>query len=151
MRANSKNRGGALENRGKGLCRGIGTKDTGSKTISVGTLNIVDRKGNGLELACNQLSGCNMDICILTETKLNDKHTTKSSGYNIISAKSKNIHQGGISIVNKTDNNNNWHLEGTKVFGQNVTKSTLVHNDQRTTIIGAYLPPSKISKLLWTT
>ena len=55
-----------------------GTKFTG---ITIGTLNIVDGRGNRLEMACHKLSRHNVDIAVIKETKLNGYHTVSSYGY----------------------------------------------------------------------
>ena len=110
--------------------------------LCIGTLNIVDGHGNRLELACGTLSKLGVDIAILTETKITDgKHTCLSFGYDIFATKAKSIHQGGVALLAR--NSMYWHLEGIVKYGPNVIKSTLVHDKLRTTIVGAYIPPSK--------
>ena len=36
-----------------------------------------------------------------------------------------------------------WGLESTRIFGENVIKTTLVCGRRRTILIGAYIPPSE--------
>ena len=123
----------SLEQKGGKQCdRSVG--------IHIGTLNILDGRGNRLEMACRTLQRHGVDIALLTETKLNGRHTGMSYGYEIMSTKCSNQHQGGVALI--AQSNQHWHLEGFERFGSNVVKSTLVHDDRRTTIIGAYLPPS---------
>ena len=111
------------------------------KSITIGTLNIVDGRGNRLELACNRLNRIGVDICVLTETKLNGFHTTATYGYSIVATKCENSHQGGVALLHRA--NEDWHIENERTFGPNVVKATLVHEDRRTTIIGIYVPPSE--------
>ena len=67
--------------------------------ITISTWNIVDGRGNRLELACERLQQLEIDIPILTETKLCGRHTIRSYGYNIIATKCANQNQGGVAIV----------------------------------------------------
>ena len=83
-----------------------GTKFTG---ITIGTLNIVDGRGNRLEMACHELSRHNVDIAVITETKLNGYHTVSSYVYSIVATKTTNQHQGGVAITFRQ--NRNWHME----------------------------------------
>jgi hypothetical protein len=118
-------------------------KETEGKetNIAIGTLNIVDGRGNRLEMACNRLARIGVDIAIITETKLNGHHTTSAYGYTIVATKCENQHQGGVALAYRTDQD--WHIENEKAFGPNVLKATLVHEDRRTPIIGVYFPPSE--------
>ena len=67
-------------------------KKIASEEISIGTLNLIDGRGNRLELACRELEEHNVDVCIVTETKLNGYHTINLYGYNITAAKCDNVH-----------------------------------------------------------
>ena len=69
------------------------------------------------------------------------KHTTKAYGYDVIASKCANQHQGGVAFLLRTSQS--WHMESVRTFGNNVIRGTLVHNDRRTTIVGAYISPSK--------
>ena len=115
---------------------------TKNKKISliIGTLNIISVRGNRLELACSTLQKKNVDIAILTETKLNGFHTVNSFGYQIWASKCNNINQGGIALVHKESDN--WHLEGIKMINQNILQGTLIFGNKRFNIIGTYSPPS---------
>ena len=55
--------------------------------IRVGTLNIVSGRGNRLEMACRKLGRYEIDVCILTETKLSGYHTVESGDFKIIATK----------------------------------------------------------------
>jgi hypothetical protein len=109
--------------------------------ITIGTLNLVDGRGNRLELACKAILRHGVDLCIATETKLNGFHTSAAYGYNIVATKCTNQHQGGVAILYRK--NRNWHVESEQAFGPNVIRATLVHEGKRTTIVGAYIPPSE--------
>lgn len=118
-------------------------KETEEKetNITIGTWNIVDGRGNRLELACNRLKRIGVDIAIITETKLNGYHSTSAYGYSIVATKCENQHQGGVALLYRPSQD--WHIENERAFGPNVMKATLVHEDRRTTIIGVYFPPSE--------
>ena len=111
--------------------------------ITISTWNIVDGRSNRLELACNRLHRHNIDIALLTETKLNGKHTANAYGYSIVSTKCSNPHQGGVTLAYRPSQF--WHIESPVTFGDNVLRCTLVHSGKRHTIIGVYIPPSEES------
>ena len=64
-----------------------GDKQEKPSGINIGTLNIVDGRGNKLELACKTLRRLGLDIVVLTETKLNGYHTVSSYGFSIVATK----------------------------------------------------------------
>ena len=109
--------------------------------ITIGTLNLLDGRGNRLELACKELSNHGVDICITTEIKLKGFHTVKSYGYSITATKCKNVWQWGVAIIYRKGGN--WHIEGKRSFGQNVIRADLIHGAKRTIILGVYIPSSE--------
>ena len=117
-------------------------RSTQFKGIHVGTLNIVDGRQNRLKLACHELRRHGVDIAIITETKLNGYHTVLSYGYSIVARRIANEHQGGVALAVRESGN--WHVESSCTFGENIVRSILVHDERRTTIIGIYIPPSKM-------
>ena len=112
-----------------------------TKSINIGTFNIIDGRANRIEMACWHLDRHNVDICFLTETKLNGHHTTSTYGYDVVATKCKNPHQGGVALVHRKDRE--WHLEDTRTLGDNIIKTTLVNSEGRTTLVGIYIPPSE--------
>lgn len=131
-----------LENLLNGEIVGKNTfKENIQSTIKLSTLNIVDGRNNRLELACKTLKDNDVDIAVLTETKLEEKHTYTSYGYNISATKCTKINQGGVAIAVR--NYKYWHLKGIKYFGSNVIKATLVYGNKRVVIIGIYITPSE--------
>ena len=108
--------------------------------INIGTINIIDGRQGRLEMICHTLKRYEIDIGVLTETKLNGFHTVSSYGYNIMASKGSNGHQGGVAII--TRKSKYWHTEGFQSYGPNVVKCTIVHEHRRTTLIGVYIPPS---------
>ena len=83
--------------------------------INIGTFNIIDGRSNRLEMACWSLDRHNVDICFLTETKLNGLHTSATYGYDVVATKCRNPHQGGVALVSRKSSN--WHLEDTRAIG----------------------------------
>ena len=49
-----------------------------TKSINIGTFNIIDGRANRVKMACWHLDRHNVDICFLTETKLDGHHTTST-------------------------------------------------------------------------
>ena len=111
--------------------------------LNVSTINIIDGRQGRLEMICKTLQRHEIDIGVLTETKLNGIHTINSYGYSIMASKGSNGHQGGVAFVVRE--NKHWHVEGFKTYGANVIKCTLVHHDKRTILIGIYIPPSDVT------
>ena len=100
-----------LENMLKGEIVGKNTsKVKVESTIKLSTLNIIDGRGNRLELACKTLKDNDVDIGILIETKLNGKHTVSSYGYNIAATYCTSKNKGGVAIAVREYKY--WHLEG---------------------------------------
>jgi hypothetical protein len=104
-------------------------------------LNIIDGRNNRLEMALKALSKLNIDLAILTETKLGDIHTRQSSGYEVWCAPVINTHQGGVALVHKRSSR--WHFEDIKTFGPNIIRGKLIGCDRPLFIIGGYIPPSE--------
>ena len=109
--------------------------------ITISTWNVVDGRSSRLEMACNKLQRLNIDIALLTETKLNGYHTVHSYDYDIVATKCTNQHQGGVALLYRK--NSNWHIKSPQTFGSNIIKCTLVHAEERTVIVGMYIPPSE--------
>ena len=112
------------------------------KNLHVGTINIIDGRQGRLEMICHTLNRHEIDIGVLTETKLNGYHTMSAYGYTVMASKGSTGHQGGVAFVVRESQH--WHIEGFKMFGPNVIKCTIVHNNTRTTLIGIYIPPSEV-------
>lgn len=118
------------------------TDHSKSTVLNICTYNIQHGGNARLEAAMRAIRQMNMDLGILTETKLVEGlHTTNCEGYEIISTKAKSQHQGGVALFCQTSKE--WHLEGTQTFGPNVIKTILVSGRKRWTIVGAYIPPSE--------
>ena len=111
------------------------------KNINIGTLNIIDGRSNRLELASWNLERHNVDICFLTETKLNGYHTSSTYGYDVVATKCSNPHQGGVALLYRKSKE--WHLEDTKTIGDNIIRTTLVSSAGRIILVGVYRPPSE--------
>ena len=124
--------------------RSSGTRPTQipTQTFNIGTLNIVDGRNNRLEMALKAISDLNIDLAILTETKLGEVHTRLASGYDVWCAPVKdNLNQGGVALVHRRSSR--WHLEDIKTFGSNIIRGKLIGGDRPLFIIGGYIPPSE--------
>jgi hypothetical protein len=72
------------------------TKNT-KKSIKIGTFNMMSGANSRLALAMKAMRSMNVDIGILTETKLTDDfHPMKSNGYDIITTQATSRQQGGL-------------------------------------------------------
>jgi exonuclease III len=92
-------------------------------------------------LRCMRLMG--IDLGVFTETKLVDgTYTREAEGYEVVATEAKSNHQGGVALFYRKTAEN-WVIEGTRPFGPNVIRTTLVSGKKRWVIIGAYIPPSE--------
>ncbi len=115
---------------------------TSKNEINICTFNIISGGNARLESAMRMMNQMNVDLGILTETKLVDGyHTRRTSGYDIITTEAKSQHIGGVALFYRI--NKNWHIEGTKAYGPNVIGAELVSGKKRWKLIGAYIPPSE--------
>ena len=119
-------------------------KEPKHEYIRVGTLNIVSGRGNRLEMACRKLGRYEIDVCILTETKLSGYHMVKSGDFMIIATKVTNKSKGGAAMLYRKSEH--FHIESLKCYGENIVKATIVHGRQWTVILGIYIPPSELDK-----
>lgn len=83
----------------------------------------------------------NMDIAILTETKLPMYHTTNCEGYNITVSEAVSNSKGGVALC--VQRSRYFIVKGTKTHGNNVISTQLVSGNKRWFIIGVYIPPSE--------
>ena len=111
--------------------------------IRIGTLNIVSGRSNRLEMVCKKLKRYEIDLCILTETKLSGFHTVESHDFKIFATKVKNKNKGGVAMLYQR--RENFHIESPKCYGENIIKANLIHGGKRTVIIGIYIPPSEVN------
>lgn len=111
-------------------------------TINICTYNILAGGSNRLEQVLRCIKIMNIDIAVLTETKLQDnKHTTNCEDYTIVSTNAISKYQGGVALCYRTSKD--YCIEGTRTFGPNVIQTTLVSGKKRWRIVGAYIPPSE--------
>ena len=83
----------------------------------------------------------NIDVAILTETKLTTHHIIKSSGYDLTITEARSNSIGGVALCVRESP---WfHVEGTKTHGHNVVSTQLVSGRKRWLLIGIYIPPSE--------
>lgn len=125
-------------------------KPTPPPSIEIATLNIRDGRGidgeAGLIAAVRALQKANIDLAILTETKIsNEIYTKQCLGYDI-ACSTADGNSGGVALISKT-NPRGWHLESTQFHGPNVLSTIYVTGKKRIPIIGAYLPPTTLDHL----
>lgn len=110
--------------------------------LRCGTLNIISGGNSRLQQAIRCMRDMNMDFGILTETKLhNDFYAREADGYTINASKADSAHKGGVALFHRESDL--FVMEGTKAFGPNVIRATLVAGTKRWTVIGVYIPCSE--------
>lgn len=112
------------------------------KTIRIATFNIMNGRGSGLQLATRALKQMNVDVAVVTETKVTNNLYAKSyDGYNIRCSMAISHNQGGIALI--TRETDLWQIESERTHGHNVMSFEIVSGNKRTPVIGAYIPPSE--------
>lgn len=105
------------------------------------TYNIRAGGSNRLEQAMRCLKTMNIDVGLITETKMQGCHTTCCEGYDIVATRAKSKHQGGVALCYRKSDC--FHFEGTRAFGPNVIRATLVSGRKKWRLVGAYIPPGE--------
>jgi exonuclease III len=87
----------------------------------------------------------NIDVAILTETKLTDeRYTHHSFGYEIRASKAPSTSQSGVAICWR--NNEISQTEFIRFHGPNVESCEVTSGQKQWwLLIGAYIPPNKVS------
>jgi len=103
-------------------------------------LNIRNGRRNNLQTALRAMVRENIDVGILTETKINhDAYSRAASGYTVLATKARNAHQGGIALFYRESDN--FHIESPQRYGPNVICFVVVSGQKRWGCIGVYIPP----------
>lgn len=85
-----------------------------------------------------------IDLGVLTDTKcVNGIYTREAEGYKVVATEAKSRNQGGVALFYRKDAEG-WAVEGTRTFGPNVIRATLVTGKGCWTVIGAFIPPSEM-------
>jgi exonuclease III len=118
--------------------------DPASGTIRLATLNIISGRAERLVAASRALQQMNVDVAILTETKITDEcYTRHSFGYEIRASKAPSTSQGGVAICWR--DNELSQTEGIRFHGPNVLSCEITSGQKRWLLIGAYIPPNEVS------
>jgi hypothetical protein len=116
--------------------------DPSKNKIRLATLNIISGRAERLVSAARALQQMNIDIAILTETKITDEcYTRHSSGYEIRSSKARRSSQGGFAICWRDSEVS--QTEGIRFHGPNVVSCEVTSGQKRWLVLGAYIPPSE--------
>jgi Exonuclease III len=113
-------------------------------SLTIATLNIINAGRSRLNAALRCMREMNVDLGILTETKLyHTKYSKACEGYVVKATVSERM-KGGVALFYRRDSKD-WSLESTKHFDPNVIRATLVvvSGQKHWTIIGACVPPSE--------
>jgi exonuclease III len=118
--------------------------------VNIATYNIQDGRNSRLVPVCRTLQAQDIDIAILTETRIPDQdgariHTRDCLGYTIYATYTTTRNQGGLALAYRQGHN--WHVESPQRHGPNVLSFLLVSGPQITPVIGVYLPPSHLDDI----
>ena len=109
--------------------------------LNICSYNICAAGASRLEQAMRCMRVMNIDIGLITETKLQGYHTTHCEGYDIVATKATSKFQGGVALCYRKSDY--FHIEGTRTFGPNVIRATLVSGKKKWRLVGIYIPPSE--------
>jgi len=110
--------------------------------ITITTYNVVSARKERLLTALRAMADLNMDIAVLTETKLDSgRHTKQGFGYHVFATAATGPSQGGTALVWRTGLHH-WTLEGMRALSANSISATLVSGKNRWLLLGTYLAPS---------
>lgn len=115
---------------------------TPSSHIRVGTLNIRSALSGNLEAALMGIHQLNIDIAILTESKLTtDRYTHQRNGYKIFATTARSTSQGGIAVAFRQQDHRFLTTE-LKVWGHDTISLVITSGHLQRCLIGVYIPPS---------
>jgi exonuclease III len=110
-------------------------------SIRIGTYNIRNGRAWNLEGGLRAMNKMNMDIVLLTETKLrNAQHTKKAFGYDVVATKERSKAQGGVALIYRESEY--WTVESVKRFGSDVISFQLATGQKWYSCVGGYTPPN---------
>ena len=119
--------------------------------IRFGTVNIVSARQNRLNMALRSLFKMEIDVAILTETKLtDDRFSHYDHGFEVFASKARSAQQGGVALAFR-QNSRKWHIEGVKFHSPNVVTAEVVTGVKRWLLVGSYIAPSETSQETITT
>lgn len=90
-----------------------------STEMKIVTYNILHGGDSNLEQALDCMKQMNVDMGIMTETKLQGFHTELYEGYQVVATWAKSRSQGGVALFYRRQSKL-FHVEGTRKFGPNV-------------------------------
>jgi exonuclease III len=81
----------------------------------------------------------NIDIVLLTETKLMDeKYTKRAFGYDIVAMNARSKAQGGVALIYRESEY--WTVKSVKHFGSDVIRFQLATGQKRYSYVGGVHP-----------
>ena len=122
-----------------------------SSGIAIRNLNTRDSRGLGLTQAIQAVERGDFDVMILTKTNIfTTAYCRNRLGYKATCSaaqpSSARGSQGGVGLVRR-ERPVGWGIESTRYHGPNVVICELFTGLNRTSLVGAYLPPSKMDHL----
>jgi hypothetical protein len=115
-------------------------EDDDIASIRIDTYNIRNGRAGNLEGGLRAMKKMNIDIVLLTETKLtNDQHTKKAFGYDVVATKARSKAQGGVALIYRESEY--WTVESVKRFGSDVISFQLATGQKLYSCVGGHIPP----------
>lgn len=110
--------------------------------IRIGTFNIRSGQSGNLECALRELNNMNVDVIVITETKItNNAYTHQRFRYSICASKAQSTSCGGIAFAFCTKDNR-FVITQHKNWGPDVLSIVMTTGQTRYCLIGVYIPPS---------
>ena len=110
--------------------------------LRIGTLNVRSCQGGNLEATLKNLQKMQVDVAVLTETKLtNDKHTVFHDGYSVCASKARRSLQGGVALI-FTRSDPRFDMTLFRCWGPDVVSIQMTSGLKTWLIVGVYIPPT---------
>ena len=92
---------------------------TYKNTLRIGTYNIRSGRNSRLEASLRAMAALNVDVCLLTETKLtNGAHSRMAHGYQVYATEANSQFQGGVALCFRE--RKDMTIENIRKYGHNV-------------------------------
>ena len=109
--------------------------------INIATINCRSARNCNLQMTLKGCQKIHIDLAVITETKLDTEHYTKSYlNYNVIATQA-NLRQGGVAL--EISKSYLWQVEYPQCYGPNVIAAFITSGNMRWIIVGVYLPPGE--------
>lgn len=107
--------------------------------LNLGTLNMQDGRAGKMHFAAKSFHNHQIDICVLTETKMQNNFSQIIDGYQFVHCIGHSQYSGGVSLAYRLDDSR-YSVESVKCE-TNIVSFQLVTPQHRFNVVGLYIQP----------